>query len=101
MFDTEVPGVLQQEITRSAAHESSLDAAQYQYAYNPVHCLQLVDRLKAQDRSPDIRVRAFRGLGGLSPELLRERCVNPATRMAHALDVADVQGVVEVFGGTD
>jgi DNA gyrase subunit B len=96
MFEIEVPEVLQ-----SAALESSLDAAPYQYAYNPVHSRQLVEHLKAQSGSTDIRVRAFRGLGGLAPELLRARCVDPATRMAHALGAADVQGVVEVFGGAD
>jgi DNA gyrase subunit B len=94
MFEIEVPADL-----HKLALESNADAARYQYAYNPVHCRQLVEHLKAQSGSPDIRVRAFRGLGGLAPALLRERCVNPATRVAHALSAADVQGVVEVFGG--
>ena len=91
MFEIEVPKVL-----RATDH-----AAAFQYAYNPVHCRQLVDHLKAKSSTAEIRVRAFRGLGGLAPELLRERCVHPATRMAHALGAADVQGVVEVFGGGD
>jgi DNA gyrase subunit B len=90
MFEIEVPAPFRRE-----------GEAAFQYAYNPVHCRQLVDHLKALSGSTDIRVRAFRGLGGLAPELLRERCVSPATRMAHALGAADVQGVVEVFGGTD
>lgn len=100
MFEIEVP-----ELLRSAAPESSRDAAQtaarHQYAYNPGHCRQLVEHLKTQSGNPDIRVRAFRGLGGLAPELLRERCVDPGTRMAHALGAVDVQAVVEVFGRAD
>ena len=91
MFEIEVPKVLR----------ATDQAAPFQYAYNPVHCRQLVDHLKAKSSTAEIRVRAFRGLGGLAPELLRERCVHPATRMAHALGAADVQGVVEVFGGGD
>jgi DNA gyrase subunit B len=96
MFEIEVPAVL-----RSAAPESSVDAARYQYAYNPMQCRQAVELLRSESKTQDIRVRAFRGLGGLAPELLRARCVNPATRTAHALGAADVQGVVEVFGGPD
>jgi DNA gyrase subunit B len=96
MFEIEVPVVVQ-----NAALGSSLDAARYQYAYNPVHCRQLLEQLKTKSGITDIRVRAFRGLGGLAPELLRERCVDPTTRMAHALGAADVQGVVAVFGGAD
>jgi DNA gyrase subunit B len=96
MFEIEVPAVL-----LHAALESNADAVRYQYAYNPVRCRQLVEHLKAQSGSTEVRVRAFRGLGGLPPELLRDRCVNPATRTAHALGTADVQGVVEVFGGAD
>ena len=91
MFEIEVPKVLR----------ATDQATAFQYAYNPVHCRQLVDHLKAKSSTAEIRVRAFRGLGGLAPELLRERCVHPATRMAHALGAADVQGVVEVFGGGD
>jgi DNA gyrase subunit B len=90
MFEIEVPVQLQNQ-----------GEAAFQYAYNPVHCRQLVEQMKAQSSSTEVRVRAFRGLGGLAPELLRERCVSPATRMAHALGAADVQGVVEVFGGAD
>ena len=95
MFEIEVPAPFRNEV----------DAA-FQYAYNPVHCRELVDHMKAEhlktnSNSTDVRVRAFRGLGGLAPELLRERCVNPTTRMAHALGAADVQGVIEVFGGAD
>ncbi len=96
MFEIEVPAPFRSE-----------GEAAFQYAYNPVHCRQLVDHLKVLSGrsggsgSTDIRVRAFRGLGGLAPELLRERCINPATRMAHALSAVDVQGVVEVFGGAD
>ena len=105
MFEIEVPEVLKPGVLQRAAPESSADVAQtaarYQYAYNPVHCRQLVEQLTTKSGSPDIRVRAFRGLGGLAPELLRERCVDPATRTAHALGAADVQGVVEVFGRAD
>ena len=95
MFEIEAPTDLRSKGLREN------NAAAFQYAYNPVHCRQLVDHLKAKSSSAEVRVRAFRGLGGISPEVLRERCVHPATRVAHALGAADVQGVVAVFGGGD
>ena len=100
MFEIAVPRVLQAS-ARQAEGLNANPSTPFQYAYNPVHCRQLVDHLKAQSSNSEVRVRAFRGLGGLAPELLRERCVDPATRMAHAVGAVDVEGVVEVFGGGD
>ncbi len=42
------------------------------------------------------RIR-HRGLGTISPALLERCCVNPATRLAHPLSVADAALAVQVF----
>ena len=91
MFELEVRGALQ-----AAAGPAPMP---HQYAYNPRQCQQMTEQLRTQAGGADVRVRAFRGLGSLAPELLRERCVHPATRVAHVLGAADVQAVVDVFGG--
>jgi DNA gyrase subunit B len=85
-------------LARAPMFEIEAPGLPHHYAYNPPQCQQLLDRLRVQ-ATGDVRVRAFRGLGGLAPALLRERCLDPATRTAHAVSAADVQAVVDVFGG--
>lgn len=41
----------------------------------------------------------FRGLGSLPPAVLRASCVEAATRRADAVTAAQMQAVLEVFGG--
>ena len=43
------------------------------------------------------RVQAHRGLGSIRPSVLRERCVDAATRHAMALSAADIQAMVMAF----
>ena len=46
-----------------------------------------------------LRDWAFRGLASLPPEVLRETCVDAATRRADVVTAAQMQAVVDVFGG--
>lgn len=68
-------------------------------ADNPVHCQALTAQMALADGGARPRVQAYRGLGSIAPEVLRHRCVDPATRQAHAISGNDVQAVVDVFGG--
>jgi len=68
-------------------------------AYNPVQCRALAESMRAVDGGSEVRIQAFRGLGSFAPELLRAACVDPATRLAHAVGPRDVQAVVDIFGG--
>ena len=70
-----------------------------QQADNPVHCLALTAQMALADGGARPRVQAYRGLGSIAPDVLRSRCVDPATRRAFALSANDVQAVVDVFGG--
>jgi DNA gyrase subunit B/topoisomerase-4 subunit B len=67
------------------------------HALTPEHCQRL---LRALPPEPVPQVRALRGLGGFSPEVLRRLCVEPATRLARAVTATDVQQVVALFGRT-
>jgi len=69
------------------------------HAYNPAQCREMAAAMRAADGVAEVRVQAFRGLGSFAPELLRATCVNPATRVAHAVTSRDVQAVIDVFGG--
>jgi DNA gyrase subunit B/topoisomerase-4 subunit B len=67
-------------------------------AYTPEHARAL--RQQAAQRGDVVMAdMVFRGLGSLPPELLRASCVAPATRRADAVTAAQLQAVVEVFGG--
>ncbi len=69
-----------------------------QLAYTPGQARALRDAA----RQSGTRVMAdlvFRGLGSLPPELLRAACVQPATRRADAVTAAQMQAVIDVFGG--
>jgi DNA gyrase subunit B len=71
-----------------------------QHADNPPQLQALVTRMtSAADGAPP-RVLAHRGLGSIAPEVLRRRCIDPATRQAQVVSVADVQSVIAVFGQT-
>jgi hypothetical protein len=68
------------------------------HADHPVHCRTLADSLRARSDGSSPLVRAFRGLGSISPAVLRERCVALATRRAQCIGKDDVLAVVQVFG---
>jgi DNA gyrase subunit B len=65
------------------------------HALTPEHCRRVVSSLPAE---PAPMVRAIRGVGGFSPEVLRRLCVDPATRLARAVTADDVQQVIALFG---
>jgi hypothetical protein len=44
------------------------------------------------------RIHVHRGLGSIAPAVLRDRCVDPATRRGRAVSGADVEAVIAVFG---
>lgn len=69
-----------------------------QLAYSPEHARAL--RQQAGARGDLVMAdMVFRGLGSLPPALLRASCVDPATRRADAMSAAQMQAVIEVFGG--
>jgi DNA gyrase subunit B len=67
------------------------------HALTPEHCQRLVARLRTPDSAEPL-VRAVRGVGGLSPEVVRALCVEPSTRLARAVSPGDVQDVIALFG---
>jgi DNA gyrase subunit B len=69
-----------------------------QHADNPVQRQALAARMTAAAAGAPPRVLVHRGLGTISPEVLRRRCVNPATRQAQVVGDADIQAVIAVFG---
>lgn len=70
------------------------------WAYTPEHARALRTRAAEQaGRWQVLREWGFRGLASLPPELLRRTCVDPATRRADAVTPAQMQAVIDVFGG--
>ena len=67
-------------------------------ADHPAACRALVDRLQAAAGGRAPRVQAHRGLGSITPALLREHCVDPATRRAWPVEPAEVQALASAFG---
>lgn len=70
-------------------------------ALHPAHCRDLSARLRALPGAADVRVRAYRGLGSIAPQVLHQWCLDPATRTAHAVDAAHVQAIAAAFGAGD
>ena len=69
------------------------------HADHPGECRVMAERLRESSGGRSPHVQAFRGLGGIAPGVLRERCVDPATRSQRVMGAADVQSVLAVFGG--
>ena len=70
------------------------------WAYTPEQARSLRERAAAQpERWAVLREWGFRGLASLPPEVLRSTCVDPATRHAAVVTPAQLQQVIEVFGG--
>jgi DNA gyrase subunit B len=69
-----------------------------QHADNPPQRVALATRMTLAASGMPPRVLSHRGLGSIAPEVLRRRCVDPATRSAQPVTDADVQAVVAVFG---
>ena len=53
----------------------------------------------APERWAVLRAWGCRGLASLPPEVLRATCVDAATRRADVVTAAQMQAVVDVFGG--
>jgi DNA gyrase subunit B len=71
-----------------------------QHADNPPQRQALAARMAAAAGGAAPRVLAHRGLGSIAHEVLRERCIHPATRKAQPIAAADVDAVIAVFGPT-
>jgi DNA gyrase subunit B len=69
-----------------------------QHADNPPQRQALAARMTGTANGAPPRVLAHRGLGSIAPDVLRRRCVVPATRQAQVIGDADVQAVIAVFG---
>ncbi|HYN59667.1 MAG TPA: toprim domain-containing protein [Rubrivivax sp.] len=68
------------------------------HADNPTQCQALAARLTGQAGGQKPQIQTHRGLGSIAPPVLRSRCVDPATRQAHAVAANEVAAVVEIFG---
>ena len=70
------------------------------WAYTPEQARTLRARALAEPQRWQLqRDWAFRGLASLPPEVLRATCVDAATRRADVVTAAQMQAVVDVFGG--
>src|SRR5690606_6230673 len=47
-----------------------------------------------------LKTKRMRGLGGMPTELLRTTCIDPTTRTAFRLGIADAQTAIAIFGGS-
>jgi DNA gyrase subunit B len=66
-------------------------------AYTPPQFQALADRARALGEGQATLLR-YRGLAGLDRSLLQEACLDPASRVAHAMQVRDAEMAIEVFG---
>jgi DNA gyrase subunit B/topoisomerase-4 subunit B len=69
------------------------------HADHPGECRTMAEQLRQASSGQAPRVQAHRGLGSIAPAALRQRCVDPATRVQRIVGEADVQSVLAVFGG--
>jgi DNA gyrase subunit B/topoisomerase-4 subunit B len=67
------------------------------YAFSEPQSNSLISQLRAQGHEP-ITVR-YRGLAGIDREVLINTCIEPATRNARVMSVADALMAIEVFAG--
>ena len=71
------------------------------WAYTPEQARTLRERAAAQtERWLVLREWRFRGLASLPADVLRSTCVDPVTRHAAVVTAAQMQQVIEVFGGS-
>ena len=67
-------------------------------AYTPPQFQALAERARGLGEGQSTLVR-YRGLAGLERGTLQHTCLDPATRVAHAMQVRDAEMAIEVFGG--
>lgn len=68
------------------------------HAYTPAHARRITAELTEQGAS-EIKQHHHRGLASIAPGLLASACLNPATRRADVMGVADAEAAMAVFGG--
>jgi DNA gyrase subunit B len=68
------------------------------HADNPVQCQAMAAQLARQAGERKPQIQAHRGLGSIAPHVLRSRCVDPATRQAHAVSHNEVKAMIDIFG---
>ncbi len=69
--------------------------------YTPEQARTLRERAAAQtERWLVLREWGFRGLASLPADVLRSTCVDPGARHAAVVTTAQMQQVIEVFGGS-
>ena len=66
------------------------------HAYSPEHAATLIPRLKQLGHG-HISTHHHRGLASIDPPRLASSCVNPATRKADVMTVADAEAAIAVF----
>jgi DNA gyrase subunit B/topoisomerase-4 subunit B len=67
-------------------------------AFGEAHFRALCERARARHGDAFVAVR-HRGLGAISPAVLRATCVDPATRLTTVLDDTDARLAAAAFGG--
>jgi DNA gyrase subunit B len=67
------------------------------HAYSPDHAKKLVAELAARGAT-NIKSQHHRGLASIDPPLLRSACVDPETRRADVMSIADAEAAIAVFG---
>ena len=77
----------------------AVDSGEVQQADNPEHCRRIAAQMTLAASGAQPRVLVYRGLGSIAPEVLRSRCVDPASRQMHAVTAGYVQAVADAFGG--
>ncbi len=79
------------------AHPDAPRRSQLAYTEEQFQQLQRELKLAGAIRLKTLRMR---GLGGMPAELLRTTCIDPATRTAFRLGIADAQAAIAIFGGS-
>lgn len=92
LFDPGADGIHRFEVV-SATDDEVLQAD------NPAQCGALTQLLKERSDDHAPQVRSYRGLGSIAPAVLRQRCLDPATRFCYAIGANEIKAVRAVFGG--
>jgi DNA gyrase subunit B len=67
------------------------------HAYSPDHAQRLVADL-TRGGATHVKAQHHRGLASINPPLLLSSCVDPATRRADVMGVADAEAAIAAFG---
>lgn len=97
-----LPGVIERgalwQVRPPMFELTGAEDGELQHASHPADCEALAARMAAAAGGRPPRIRRFRGLGGLPTGALRE-AIDPATRRAHVLTVADAWDVQRALVG--